>query len=157
MVSAALGCDLPVRALLQALETRSRTSVAVPFEKTPWVADVRIANLGLLDRREATLEVRFVRDLGFPTTSLQLSIDDALVADFWEREALALWLAPGRHRISCLQRQRPDKHVPFLPEAVQNGSRSTELELDLQPGTRPCVRLAITGAGPRLTVDLPAG
>lgn len=156
-LSATLGCEVIVGVVLQGAAARDRASTPVPFEKTPWVADGRISNLGLLVHREGTLEARFVRDQGFPPVSMLVSIDGALVAEFWEKEALALWLSPGRHRISCLSRIRPDKQVPLLAVASRDSTKSTDLELDLTPGPVPCIRISIIGDEPKLTSLVPAG
>lgn len=119
------------------------------------MADGRIADLHLLDRKEGALELRFVRDVGFPVESVLISIDGALVADFWEREALAVWLPPGRHRVTSLQRLRPDKQLPIMPRAVIDRTDEAALDLEVAPGPVACIRIAITGKGPRLIHQSP--
>ncbi len=148
-----LGCEVVVRATLAGVQSESRSeqaSTPVPFEKAPWVEHGRIAAPDLLVQREGTLEVRFVRDRGLPIMGLLLSVDGVLVGEFWEGEALALWLSPGHHAVLCQRRVRPDKTFPLQPAAWQEPGHSSLLELEAAPGGRPCVRMALIGDRPKL-------
>ncbi len=159
LLPALLSCEVVVRAALEGLHSagrREKTTSPVPFEKAPWVEHARVAASGLLIQREGTREVRFVRDRGLPTVSLLLSMDGAPVAEFWEGEALALWLPPGRHHLLCQMRSRPDNRKPLQPETGQDSDPWIPLELEVAPESRPCVRLAIIGSRPKpIRLDLP--
>lgn len=154
LLGASMGCELVVRAALEGLHHSGRSeksSTPVPFERAPWVDHGRVAQPGLLVQREGAREVRFVRDRGFPAWSLLLTIDGAPVAEFWEGEALALWLPSGHHPMVCHRRTRADKAVPLQPMTDSFPGSPAVLELEGAPSeTVPCIRLAITGDWPRL-------
>lgn len=158
LLAASLGCSGLAMGLDYLIyESRNeKVSTAMPFEKAPCVDPGRVAQPGLLAKREGTQEVRIVRDRGLPAWSLLISIDGAPVAEFWEGEALALWLPPGRHVLKCQRRTRTDKALPFQSAAELDAGSSSLLELEVAPESRPCVRLAIIGSRPKpFRLDLP--
>ncbi len=155
LLATLLGCEVVARAALEGLHSGSRgekalVSTPVPFERAPWVERDRIAEVALLARGEGAREVRFVRDRGLPAVSLLLFVDGAMVAEFWEGEALALWLFPGRHRLLCLMRSRPENRRPLPSETGQDSDPWIPLEVEVATGSIPCLRLAIAGNTPKL-------